>query len=94
MNLPALKARQGTFHRREVLNISKPAEGLKGGDVGLFWDQQIGLEILRRANAYPQLVESLRLVIRSLGSDVFSLTKEQRRDMDKVRNLLAEHDHD
>lgn len=58
--LPALKARSSSFRRHDVLSISKPAEGLKGGEVGLFWDQEIGLELLRRANAYPKLVETLR----------------------------------
>jgi hypothetical protein len=60
MKLPALKAHHGTFHRQDVLSITKPAEGLKGGEVGIFWDQEIGLEILRRVNAYPKLVEALR----------------------------------
>lgn len=45
-------------------------------------------ELDRRANAYPKLIEALHLIIRSVGADVFALSKEQRRDMDKIRALL------
>jgi hypothetical protein len=69
MKLPALKAHHGTFHRQDVLSITKPAEGLKGGEVGIFWDQEIGLEIIRRVNAYPKLVEALRLMKEAAAVD-------------------------
>lgn len=47
--------------------------------------------ILHLEGQCAELIEALRLVIRSIGSDEFSLTKEQRRDMDTVRVLLAKH---
>jgi hypothetical protein len=91
MKLPALKARHGTFHRQDVLSITKPAEGLKGGEVGIFWDQEIGLEILRRVNAYPKLVEALHSGIASLEQFVaLGRIPENNQGLREMRAILAE----
>jgi hypothetical protein len=91
MKLPALKARHGTFHRQDVLSITKPAEGLKGGEVGIFWDQEIGLEILRRVNAYPKLVEALHSGIASLEQFVkLGRIPENNQGLREMRAALAE----
>ena len=93
MNLPALKARPGSFHRQDVLNITKPAEGLRGGEVGLFWDQEIGLEILRRANAHQNLVEALRSGIASLDQFVkLGRIPENNQGLREMRAALAEYE--
>jgi hypothetical protein len=80
MKLPALKAHHGTFHRQDVLSITKPAEGLKGGEVGIFWDQEIGLEIIRRVNAYPKLVEALHRLMKEAAATA-ALAEPQIRDV-------------
>ena len=86
--LPALKAYQGTHHRQDVLVISKPAEGLKGGEVGLFFDQEIGLEILRRVNDYQKAVKALREIAKH--TDFCAIGGEARRANELARAALAE----
>jgi hypothetical protein len=84
--LPALKACQGTHHRHDVLVISKPAEGLKGGVVGLFFDQEIGLEILRRVNDYQKAVKALREIAKH--TDFCAIGSEARKANELARAAL------
>ena len=88
--LPALKARQSSFHRQDVLCITKPSEGLKGGEVGLFWDQETGLELLRRVNAYPKLVEALRAYVAAINDNQFAKNYVRERTRRDARALLRE----
>jgi hypothetical protein len=86
--LPALKAYQGTHHRHDVLVISKPAEGLKGGEVGLFFDQEIGLEILRRVNDYQKAVKALREIAKY--TECCAIGSEARKANDLARAVLKD----
>ena len=86
--LPALKARQSSFHRHDVLVISKPAEGLKGGEVGLFFDQEIGLEILRRVNDYQKAVKALREIAKY--TECCAIGSEARKANELARAVLKD----
>ena len=86
--LPALKAYQGTHHRHDVLVISKPKDGLKGGEVGLFFDQEIGLEILRRVNAYQKAVKALREIAKY--TDFCAIGSEARKANELARAALKD----
>ena len=86
--LPALKAYQGTHHRHDVLVISKPKDGLKGGDVGLFFDQEIGLEILRRTNDYQKLVKAIREIAKH--TDFCTIGSEARKANELARAALKD----
>ena len=86
--LPALKAYQGTHHRHDVLVISKPKDGLKGGEVGLFFDQEIGLEILRRVNDYQKAVKALREI--ATYTECCAIGSEARKANELARAVLAQ----
>jgi hypothetical protein len=86
--LPALKAYQGSHRRDDVLVISKPKDGLNGGEVGLFFDQEIGLEILRRVNAYQKAVKALREIAKH--TDFCAIGSEARKANELARAALKD----
>jgi hypothetical protein len=86
--LPALKAYQGSHRRHDVLVISKPKDGLNGGEVGLFFDQEIGLEILRRVNAYQKAVKALREIAKH--TDFCAIGSEARKANELARAALKD----